>query len=290
MMTSLKRYVAWLRLPEAVQVSGFASAGLLFAFPDFSQNALLDSLLFFGATFLTYGAVYSFNSYCGYDVDIRNERLSYVQGSRKGLFAGSTLVFLVIGLPIYAFLDPALAIIGAVSFALWALYSLPRIGMKHFPIAGTMVHLATQFLNFQMAFLLLTDVSAESLLLGVYFALLFAGGHLHHELIDYRADKDALARTSAVFIGQRNAVRVYAGVVLLSGLYWLGLGIKGVVQPWELIPFLGAPSLQLATMFYLDLPNEVRFNALLLNRRLYRFYYVLAFASYMALRFSALGA
>ena len=150
------------------------------------------------------------------------------------------------------------------------------------------MHVLTQVLNMQMAFILLAEVTKYSLLVSVYFALLFAGGHLHHELMDYEADKEVGARTAAVSMGQKKALRLYAAVFLVSAVYWLTLGLAGVIQPWELAPFLGAHLLQLVAMLYLRLTSEIRFDALVLNRRLYRLGYFLGVAGYALLKLGVL--
>jgi 4-hydroxybenzoate polyprenyltransferase len=287
-MSTFRRYLAWLRLIEVTQVSGFASSGILFALRELTRPSITQSFLLFAATWMVYAAVYSFNSYCGFEDDIRNARLSYVKESGRNAFAGSALLFLLASLALYSLLDRRLVVLGAVNFLLWSFYSLPRIGLKHFPLTGTAVHVLTQLLNFQMAFLLLAEVTTYSLLVSAYFALLFAGGHLHHELLDYEADKEAGATTGAIFFGQKKAMRLYAGVFILGGLYWLALGLAHVIRPWELVAFLTPPVLQLGTMVYLRLTREVRFDALVLNRRLYRLYYFLGLAGYAGLKLGSL--
>ena len=40
-----------------------------------------------------------------------------------------------------------------------------------------------------MGYVILEPLSLNSFFISIYFALLFSAGHLHHEVIDYEADK-----------------------------------------------------------------------------------------------------
>jgi 4-hydroxybenzoate polyprenyltransferase len=285
-MINLRHYFRWLRVIECLIMLGFPLAGAVFAAREISFSVVSRTLTFVAAILLHFLAVYSFNSYCGFADDINNKRLAYVRESPKAGFLVFTLLFLCLAFLLYSILNPWLMLMAAVSFVLWILYSMPRYGLKNFPVTGTLLHFVSQILHFQMGYLVLAPISTYSLVVSIYFALIFAGGHIHHELIDYEADKRAGIKTGAVFFGQKGYLVLYYIVFLSSGMYWVSLYAFGLVETWELIPFLGAFLLQSSAVLYFRLAHGKQFDFFLANRALHRIFYFLAGMIYVILKFA----
>ncbi len=275
-VTGIIRFASSLRLLEASQVAGFASLGILFALDQADRGGLGRSAMFVAATFLLYAAVYSFNSYGGYTADIRNVRLAHLRQTKRSTYAGLTVAFVGTSLLIYGHLARALVILAGVVFLLWCFYSLPRVGLKHFPLTGTLVHVATQIVTFQMAALAINRVTTHSLLVSLNFAVLFAAGHIHHELLDYSADREVGDRTLAVTFGPDTAIRIYISLLVAAAVYWLGLAASGVIRWWTAAPFLVAQVLQIGTAVVLGLTKNSGTHTLRRNQSLYRVYYAIA--------------
>jgi 4-hydroxybenzoate polyprenyltransferase len=283
---NLRRYFRRLRVVECLIMLGFPLAGVVFAAHEINFHVVSRALLFFLAALLHASSVYSFNSFCGFAADVDNRRLTYVREGRKTGFLVFTILFQCLAFLVYFILNSWLALMAAVSFVLWVLYSLPRYGLKNFPVTGTLLHFVSQILHFQMGYLVLLPISRYSLVVSIYFALVFAGGHIHHELIDYEADKRAGIRTGAVFFGQKGYLVLYYIVYLSSGLYWVSLYAFNMIRTWELVPFLGAFLLQSGTVLYFRVTRGKQLDFFLANRTLHRIFYFLAGMSYVILKFA----
>jgi len=283
-MTKRKYYLEWLRVREVVLMLGFPIVGIFFALEKITISVVLRSLSFLLATLFLFLAIYSFNSYCGYTSDLGNLRLSHIQETPQKRFLRICLVCMVASLSIYFFLSSGLFLMGGISVILWFFYSLPKIGLKNFPLLGTVLHFISQILHFQMGFYLLSPLSLYSILVAIYFAFLFAGGHIHHEMIDYEADKKSGIITGAVYFGKHNAFDLSLFLFFVSGLYWMGLYKCHIVKLWEFLPFFGAFILQACTFIYFRSRIEKAPACLLDNRFLYRVYYIVGGLGYVMIK------
>jgi 4-hydroxybenzoate polyprenyltransferase len=99
-------------------------------------------------------------------------------------------------------IDPKLPYLAVASFLLWLIYSLPS-GAKSRPIWGTAIHFLSQIVQFHLGIIVFSQVTWSSFLVSIYFAIIFACGHLMHELKDFEADRAAGIRTNVVAYGQR---------------------------------------------------------------------------------------
>ncbi len=273
----------WLRIGESALMLGFPLVGVLFAINEISGTNIGSAIWFAIAIFLLSISIYTFNAYCGRNWDSDNPRLAVNKGDSERFYLLIPIFSLIMSILALWLLDITLAVLALVNFILWALYSYPRIGFKNKPIAGTIVHFLSQILLFQMGYLVLSAVSARSILASIFFALLFSGGHLQHEVIDYKVDKEAGIRTNAVVFGPRTAEKIEFSIFLFAAIYWSLLYYVEVIYRYEYLPFVLASCLQLTTMliFGVKIAEEQRFS--LLNRALYRFYFLVAGIFFMIL-------
>jgi 4-hydroxybenzoate polyprenyltransferase len=109
-----------------------------------------------------------------------------------------------------------------VSLALGAAYSAPGPHLKCHPWLAWLVHLFQGTLGFALpAGMVRAAFMPSDLLCGLWFGLLFAGGHLHHQAIDAPDDEAAGTRTLAVRRGVRTAL-------------WLGFAQFALAAAWAL--------------------------------------------------------
>ena len=288
-MTTVKEKLRILRVNEVMLMLGFPFIGVIFAWGEVTSMVIIRSLLFLVFTFFLFSAIYSFNSYCDPGDGLKNHGLLPIKGDGRGELLIFTLVFLGLSLLGYQFLDTKLVYMGGVSFMLWFFYSLPGRGLKSFPFTGTAVHFVSQVLHFQMGFYLLSPISEYSLLISVYFAILFSGGHVHHELIDYENDMRAKIKTGAIYLGQHKAFYLSNILFIISAVFWMSLYGFNVLKSWEFLPFFAAFLLQMATVILLRMTRGKDFGFLLLNRSLYRVYYLAGGIIYAVLHIVYLG-
>lgn len=150
-------------------------------------------------------------------------------------FVVSYLFSLVLGYYLNENLVFLLFILGVFGVA----YSIPGIG-KDRPFAGTLIHLFFQMTAFQIAYIVFQPISLNSLLISIYFSLLYMAGHFHHEVIDYEADRESALKTGAVHMGIAKTERWSFALFTVAGLYWVLLYWQQIIYQFELLPFLVA--------------------------------------------------
>jgi 4-hydroxybenzoate polyprenyltransferase len=120
------------------------------------------------------------------------------------------------------------------------LYSWPAGGAKGLPVASSLAHLVGQCLQFLLGYTLQAAIDLRGVKLGLFFALVFVGGHLNQEVRDYETDRDSGIRTNAVTFGQR-PVFFASHLLFAAAFVYLGwLAASGTVareMVWLLLPF-----------------------------------------------------
>jgi len=117
-------------------------------------------------------------------------------------------------------------------------YSMPGIGTKGIPVASSVTHVAGQCLQFLMGYCLTRPPDLRGALVSIFFALVFAAGHLNQEVRDFEGDREAGTRTNAVVFGRRTAF--FASHLLFAAAFaYLGwLAVRSLV-PFEAVFLVG---------------------------------------------------
>ena len=273
-MNKVLSFLKSARSAEVALMIGFPITGALVAFDSVSDLFTVDLLLFILGVFFLCSAVYSFNGWAGMAEDEKNIRLSALKGKRK-FFLFSLIIFIVSFIIIFSLLSSFLVISSIVSFFLWMVYSFPKKGFKYKPVLGTLIHFVGQILHFEMGYSVIKGTDSFSLLVSIYFALLFSAGHINHELIDYEADKEAGTQTGAVYFGKK--AWTYVSFFLFSGatVFLLWISITRTINIIIFFPFIAAGSIHVARKlmtYRYDFSRE----RYLTERSFYRFAYFVA--------------
>ncbi len=283
-MKKIFKYLKAARSAEVTMMLGFPATGILFAFSAPEQLFGINSFLFVIAIFFLSSAIYSFNALSGIREDEKNERLKKDLGSEKKIFFISTLLLFIFLFIVFFFLiDLKLVFLSTLSFFIWFLYSFPGKGLKYKPVLGTMVHFAGQIIHFHMGYIIIENFSLESLLISIYFAILFASGHINHELIDYESDKQMKINTGAVYFGKKIWEKLSFFMFLAATIYMVILIFSGVADPLHCIPFAlaGITHLLYRQIF---LKNELTTERFIKERSFYRGVYFISGISFLVLK------
>ncbi|MES2963861.1 MAG: UbiA family prenyltransferase [Bdellovibrionota bacterium] len=252
-----------IRLAEILLMTGFVLIALPFLPVETlsSGHVARNSSLLFLANFLLLVAVYSANSFFGYKADRLNPRLRDHQFSSPRKYQVVTLVSLATALGLLSTLNRDLPYLGILSFLLWVFYSAPG-GAKSRPYLGTLVHLVGQVLQFHLCIVAFAPPTLSTLAVSIYFGLLFASGHLMHEVKDHESDAAAGIRTNAVVFGTARLIAFYRLAVALIPVYWLLLFCAGLLNAEQFWPFFVASGAHLALTLFSPLsPGGERFQA-----------------------------
>jgi 4-hydroxybenzoate polyprenyltransferase len=273
----MNRFFSFIRLARLAEISlmlGFPFMGIVFAFDDVNALFSTDVFLFISGIFFLGTAVYSFNAWAGSDEDTLNDRLSALK-TRKGKFMAATVISVILFLAIFLIAKQVLALLATISFCLWTIYSWPRIGFKYRPVLGTLIHFIGQGIHFQIGFATLKPTDLNSILISIYFSLLFSAGHINHELIDYEPDRAMRINTGAVHYGKALWEKLSFSVFTFSTLYILILTVvhsADILLFWPFI-FAGVIHTGFRLMFC---KNDLSTKRFLNERSFYRFLYFTA--------------
>ncbi len=223
--------VRCIRFGEVLILQGGPLIGLAFSIGNITPARLGTTILFAGASFLLVAHIFFFNDWAevaqqdGYPssavapVRCRNVTPNALFWFSILLLAASLLLFLLFPLPTL--------LLAAAIAALGILYSHPRHNGKSRPIISSLIHFGGGMLHFLLGYSVFSEIDQRGLLIGLFFALSFAAGHLNQEVRDYNLDRQVGARTNAVAFGKKR--NFLAGIVLfafsyayLSLLCWCG--------------------------------------------------------------------
>jgi 4-hydroxybenzoate polyprenyltransferase len=201
-------------------------------------------LLLFGSLALT-AHIFVFNDWAGYSSDIRDPRRATLVFVRQGIsrrqVARVAIALLIFANAAFAAVGGPAILLGAAIAGLGLLYSCSASFGKRMPIVGSINHLLGGALHFLLGYTLFHALDASGLAISLFFGLVFAGGHLNHEVRDYEGDLLNGIRTSAVVFGcQRTflaslctftaayaivaslaALGILPGLLLWSPIVWL---------------------------------------------------------------------
>jgi 4-hydroxybenzoate polyprenyltransferase len=163
-------------------------------------------LLLIGSLALT-AHVFVLNDWAGHSGDLRDPRRAKRVFTRRGIsrrqVAHVAIALLIWANVAFGAVGSLAMLLGAAIAALSLLYSCsPRLG-KGTPIAASANHLLGGTLHFLLGYTLLHALDARGLVIGLFFGLVFAGGHLNQEVRDYEGDLLNGIRTNAVAFGRR---------------------------------------------------------------------------------------
>ena len=264
------------RIREVLLMTGFFLTGSVFSFNATSSGLLERLLIYFLGVFVLIMAIYTFNAFCGHSHDLENERLVSLNRTQPGFFLIMSLVFTILSLFLFYFINPELIKFALIVLSLWLAYSLPGIGLKNFPVSGTIIHFISQIIHFQMGYILFSPMNRNATLISIYFALLFSAGHFHHECIDCEADKKSGIKTSAVYFGNAIVERISFIVFCLSIIYWSFLYFFRIINILEFLPFLIAFLAHLAFYWQCAHHSSTTIDVRIQYRALYRSCYLSA--------------
>jgi 4-hydroxybenzoate polyprenyltransferase len=120
-------------------------------------------------------------------------------------------------------------VIGLMTLPLSILYCIRIFPLKTVPVVSSLLHVVQATLIYVMGAWSTGPVDPASILIGLYFGILFAAGHLHHEVQDKEADRRTGVRTHAVRFGSGPTLWAGFFVWSLSCAYFSALMLLDIV-------------------------------------------------------------
>ncbi len=226
-----------LRAAEALIITGFVFIGGAYSFLHATTFQWQQIVLLFVVSYTLMLSVFTSNALFGNKHDKINPRLKPLGSYSGNYYLILTVLLYAISVCLCIIFFPKVIILHVVTFILCFLYSVPGFG-KHLPIVGTVIHFFVEVLLFNFAYMFFNPISANSIAISVYFAMMAAAGHLHHEVIDYEVDLKNNIKTSAVTWGYKSIEIVSFSLFAVAHLYLGAVLLYGIGLPRVFIIFI----------------------------------------------------
>ena len=112
---------------------------------------------------------------------------------------------------------------GLVTIILSIAYSMKPVSLKSVPVLSSLIHVTEGTLACVVGWWAVGAANWTSVVVGCYFGLVFAAGHLHHEAADLFADRRSGTRTHAVLFGARTTLLAGLALWTLSAILFSAL-------------------------------------------------------------------
>jgi 4-hydroxybenzoate polyprenyltransferase len=220
------------RIAESAPFCGVTLLGGLMARPDAAGLVALGHAV--AGVLLLASFAFAYNDL----QDVEHDRRCGAKTDRclvSGVVSVASMRWLVLGLAISPILVLAVGtpwpIVGlaVVTLILSTLYSWRPLPLKTVPGASSALHLLQGTLAFVLGAGSVAALKPTSFAVGLYFGLVFAAGHLQHEVADWHTDRLVGVRTHAVRFGPRTTLWIGFSVWSLSCAHFSAMAGLGFV-------------------------------------------------------------
>ena len=224
------QHFASTRAPEVLALQASPILGCVLAgFTLERWGAIRPGLLLLGSLALT-AHIFVFNDWAGYNNDLRDPRRARLVFDRQGIsrheVASVAIALLIFANVAFAAVGGLAILIGAAIATLSLLYSCSASFGKSTPIVGSINHLLGGALHFLLGYTLIHTPDTKGLVMGLFFGLVFAGGHLNQEVRDYEGDLLNGIRTTAVVFGPQRTF--LASLYTFTAAYAIATGLAAL--------------------------------------------------------------
>lgn len=265
-----------LRLFEISVKTGFILIGAIYAKAGITLSDVPNFIELFVISMISGLGIYAVNAYYGYEMDEKNNRLSNLYFISRKNFGRIAIISILIVLIWMLLKSIALFLITTGVFFLWTIYVHPLLNLKGRFLGGVLIAFLAQILHFHIGVFYLGQFSVELLMISIFYAMVFATGHIWHELIDWDADREAGNQTTAIVIGKYNSTWLAQLLFLLSTIYWFSLSYFEEMPIDWVIPYLIAFVIQRIYFRMKNIRKDQDVDLILNYRKVYMLTYFIA--------------
>lgn len=277
-LRKIKIYADCVRLKEVILIGGVTFIGLVYSTnQSFSLDILLKWVLAMLVAYSLLAHAFLANDWSGYQYDLNdpnkqnrphlNGDISINEIKFLSLFLVGLSLLFAFTLPYQSFLMTLGVII------LNYLYSGRRVFLKSVPIASTFLHILGATFMFLIGYAYDGDFNWRGILVGLYFGLIYASGHLNHEITDVDSDKEAGINTSANTFGKKKMFITSFILFSFSFFYVFYLCLLGFLSSFLIWGIL-ASYLAYVFFFIKTLKSDLNYKSMISFRRSYRFIFL----------------
>jgi|GEM_PF-3104770 len=269
----LRVYYEVVRLKEILLIGGVTFIGIIFNPQPFQYEVFPVWMIIMLSSYCLLGHAFTANDWSGYEYD-KNDINKVNRPLIKGDIDLVSLKILSISLLFISLLLALLvsyisAIIVATIVILNYMYSGQKIFLKSIPVVSTFIHSLGASLGFLLGYTYTGIIDSSGLYFSFYFGLLYAAGHLNHEVMDNDSDRKSMIQTTPTFLGKRKAIVGSFILFSLSFLYIIYLVSIDLLS--DAIIYGVAVSYSLYTYFFIStLKKKLNYESMIWFRQKYR--------------------
>jgi len=242
--TAAARYLSCLRLEEILVLQGSPLLGAAFALHHPTKHVAAFAILAL-ANLCLVAHIFTLNDWSGLSTDLSDPnkvaRVFTTRGVRRREIGVLTAGLLAISLALFSRLGASTFCLSLAIATLSALYSLPRFHWKGQPFLSSAAHLGGGVLHFLLGYSVGSAIDGRGVVLGLFFGLTFAAGHLTQEVRDHEGDAVNAIRTNAVIFGPRRTFVASVVLFLLAYAILFLLALRGTIAPLLAVLVVLAP-------------------------------------------------
>lgn len=214
----LSRLLSCIRVDEILVLQGTPLIGACYSIGVLTADkAVMAAALGIGSLCLV-AHVFLLNDWSGIAGDLRDPnratRTFQAKGASRIEVGILAVVLLGLSLLVFWILGPVTFLLALAIAGLSVLYSAPAFHMKGLPLLSSGLHLVGGPLHFLLGYGTFRPIDARGIAISCFFGLVFAAGHLMHEVRGRDGDQFNGIRTNAVAFGKRRSF--VAGVALFT--------------------------------------------------------------------------
>jgi 1,4-dihydroxy-2-naphthoate polyprenyltransferase len=227
------------------------SIGTALAIHVTNINILLFAAMLI-ASLLIQAATNMFNEYYDYKRGLDNAESVGIGGAivRDGIRPKTVLLLalsffgIAMLLGIYICINSSwwLALIGTICMAAGYFYTGGPVPIAYTPFGELAAGFFMGVIIILISFFIQTgEITSLPVLVSIPIAILVGAILLANNIRDLDGDKKNGRKTLAILVGRTNAIRILAGMFVVSFIWMIGLVMMKMVSPWTLIVFLSVP-------------------------------------------------
>jgi 4-hydroxybenzoate polyprenyltransferase len=229
----LPRLLSCIRFEEVFVLQGAPLIGAIFSMGSFAIDSVGRLFVFAIGSCLLVAHVFVLNDWSGIHADLRDPNRAAAAFSTRDIDRAKIgflwVALLVMSLLLLSPFGPVTVGIALMIAGLSALYSAPAAQLKGVPLVSSALHLVGGLLHFLLGYSVFRPVDARSLAVGCFFALMFSGGHLVHEVRDLEGDRRNGIGTNAVTFGKARSFAAGLALFTIADLLLVVLAGRGTV-------------------------------------------------------------
>jgi len=277
MYGKLRIYYVALRIKEIILIGGVTFIGLVFSTPNFNHINFGKWLLIMFSSYSLLGHAFASNDWSGYEYD-KND----VNKGNRPLITGELslteikvicISLLIISLILAAIVSYISLFIVTGIIILNYLYSGEKVFLKGVPVISTITHGLGATLGFLLGYSSLGFLDYAGVSFAVYFGVVYAAGHLNHEISDHDSDKSSGISTNTYFLGKKKSL-ILSFVLFSLSFAYVSLLIFQNILPLTLIIGVAIAYSFYSYYFLITLYSSLSYESLINFRRKYRFIFL----------------